>query len=60
MGHGNGDKFINKNYFDKLQNLNNLCVLMGCGSIWMTAFEYQAYLNNELKGTAMDYLSSDV
>ena len=36
MGHGSGEKVINSQTLEKVHNLDNLCILMGCGSVKLT------------------------
>lgn len=60
MGHGSGDKRIDQGIFNQLQNLQNLCILMGCASVRLTFFENLKMIKNQFQGIAIDYLSSDV
>lgn len=60
MGHGSGEKYINHNHLDRLQNLDIGVMLMGCGSARLLKEGHFWLRKKSLWGIVGDYLSSDV
>lgn len=60
MGHGAGEKYIKKQDLQRMHNLNNVAVLMGCCSAKLVASGDILKNFYNFKGIVYDYLSSDV
>ena len=59
MGHGAGEKFLNRRQLDCMHNLENLVFLMGCSSCSTVNPKMLGYRKMNLNGVLLDYLSSD-
>ena len=60
LGHGGGERILNDGELNRIKNMNNIVLLMGCASASLFSLEKineRKYF--ELDGTGFDFLSSD-
>lgn len=60
IGHGSGDTYLNMDYLNRLLDLQNRVLLMGCSSASLFPIAAHKKIKHlEFDGILADYLSSD-